>query len=139
LRAPLRVASGRLGRGGRTARLPDVPASRPARLPSSGARPGDRVRPGAALPPVSASARSERSMKLRLDIAYLGTRFEGWQAQEGERAARTVQGEIETALASLLGGSVRLHGAGRTDAGVHAEAPVAHLEVPEGAPSLPLP
>ncbi|HEV8268923.1 MAG TPA: tRNA pseudouridine(38-40) synthase TruA [Thermoanaerobaculia bacterium] len=78
-------------------------------------------------------------MRVRLDLAYLGTSFEGWQAQEGERAARTVQGEVETALAGLLGGPVSVHGAGRTDAGVHAEGQVAHFDVPEGAPEIPLP
>jgi tRNA pseudouridine38-40 synthase len=77
-------------------------------------------------------------MRVRLDLAYLGTSFEGWQVQEGERAARTVQGEIEAALGGLFGSNVRVQGAGRTDAGVHAEGQVAHLDVPEGAPSIPL-
>lgn len=50
-------------------------------------------------------------------LQYDGTRFAGWQIQPD---ARTVQGEIEAVLARLLGHPVRVHAAGRTDAGVHA-------------------
>ncbi len=58
-------------------------------------------------------------MNYRLTLQYDGTEFAGWQAQEG---ARTVQGELERALSLLEGARVVVHGAGRTDAGVHAEA-----------------
>jgi tRNA pseudouridine38-40 synthase len=62
-------------------------------------------------------------MIFRLTIQYDGTDFAGWQVQaQGER---TVQGELERALALLEGEPVALHGAGRTDAGVHAEGQVA--------------
>jgi tRNA pseudouridine38-40 synthase len=64
----------------------------------------------------------------RLTLAYDGTDFEGWQVQSRSagRAPRTVQGTLEAALARLEGGeSVRVAGAGRTDAGVHAEGQVA--------------
>jgi len=66
-------------------------------------------------------------MNVKLIIEYDGTDFCGWQQQPGQRS---VQGEIEKALAALTGQAVRLHGAGRTDAGVHALAQVAncHLE-----------
>lgn len=80
-------------------------------------------------------------MRIRLDLAYLGTRFEGWQAQETERGGerpRTVQGVLEQALLAVSGVPVRIHGAGRTDAGVHAEGQVAHFDVPEGARRIPL-
>jgi tRNA pseudouridine38-40 synthase len=79
-------------------------------------------------------------MRIRLDLAYLGTKFEGWQAQEGARPgapARTVQGELEGALNRLYRASIRVHGAGRTDSGVHAEGQVAHFDVPHGAPDIP--
>jgi tRNA pseudouridine38-40 synthase len=57
----------------------------------------------------------------RATLAYDGTDFEGWQAQAGARAARTVQGVVEGALARLFSGArVRVDAAGRTDAGVHA-------------------
>src|ERR1044072_9483268 len=58
-------------------------------------------------------------MNYGLTLQYHGTEFAGWQAQ-GD--ARTVQGELERALSMLEGARVVVHGAGRTDAGVHAEA-----------------
>jgi tRNA pseudouridine38-40 synthase len=61
----------------------------------------------------------------RLDISYLGTRFAGWAAQPGQR---TVQGEIERALAQITGAAAALTVAGRTDAGVHATGQVASFE-----------
>lgn len=61
-------------------------------------------------------------MNYRLTIQYEGTEFCGWQAQEGRR---TVQGELARVLSLLDGGEVVVHGAGRTDAGVHALAQVA--------------
>jgi tRNA pseudouridine38-40 synthase len=63
---------------------------------------------------------------LKLTIAYDGTRFVGWQRQaEGE----SIQGLIEAALGRLEGAPVTAHGAGRTDAGVHAEGQVASARV----------
>jgi tRNA pseudouridine38-40 synthase len=61
---------------------------------------------------------------LRIDLAYDGTDFAGWQVQPG---ARTVQGMIEEAFARITGGAHRIHGASRTDAGVHAELQVASV------------
>lgn len=59
---------------------------------------------------------------VRLELEYDGTRFKGWAAQPG---LRTVQGELEAALATVLRESVQLTVAGRTDTGVHALRQVA--------------
>lgn len=67
-------------------------------------------------------------MRVRLDLAYDGTEFHGWATQPG---LRTVQGELETAIAHLLGEQATLTVGGRTDAGVHARGQVAHLDVAE--------
>lgn len=67
----------------------------------------------------------------RVTLAYDGTDFEGFQAQAGARPARTVQGEVEAALRRLARGvDVRVAGAGRTDAGVHALGQVISFELP---------
>lgn len=66
---------------------------------------------------------------LRLDLAYDGTGFRGYARQEGQR---TVQGELESALVTVLGAPVSTAVAGRTDAGVHARGQVASV-VTEGA------
>lgn len=67
--------------------------------------------------------------RFRLDIAYDGTDFEGWQTQDHlGRQGRTVQTEIETALAQLVGTPVAITGAGRTDSGVHARGQSAHFD-----------
>jgi tRNA pseudouridine38-40 synthase len=63
--------------------------------------------------------------RIALVIQYLGTHFHGWQRQLRQR---TVQGEIEKAIAVVLKQDVALHGAGRTDSGVHAAAQVAHFD-----------
>ena len=73
--------------------------------------------------------------RIRLDLAYDGTFFSGWAAQPG---LRTVEGVLTSALATVVREPVRLTVAGRTDAGVHAAAQVAHLDVsPEAWAALP--
>ena len=61
---------------------------------------------------------------IRLTLGYDGTDFLGWQIQ---KQGRTVQGEIEKALARMHGHSVRVTAAGRTDTGVHATGQVANF------------
>jgi tRNA pseudouridine38-40 synthase len=57
--------------------------------------------------------------------AYDGTDFAGWQSQAGGGA---IQDVIEARLAQMFGQEVRIHGSGRTDAGVHARAQVFHFD-----------
>ncbi|WP_088242736.1 tRNA pseudouridine(38-40) synthase TruA [Calothrix rhizosoleniae] len=65
------------------------------------------------------------TQRIALVIQYLGTHFHGWQRQPQHR---TVQQEIETAITTVVGYPVTIHCAGRTDAGVHAAAQVAHFD-----------
>jgi tRNA pseudouridine38-40 synthase len=65
---------------------------------------------------------SPGSRTLRLTLEYDGTDFYGWQVQPDRR---TVQGEVERAIADISQERVRIHGASRTDAGVHATGQVA--------------
>jgi tRNA pseudouridine38-40 synthase len=67
----------------------------------------------------------------RLDIEYDGSGFSGWAAQQG---LRTVQGELEAALETILREPVQLTVAGRTDAGVHAWGQVASFETEAAVP-----
>ena len=66
-------------------------------------------------------------VRLRLDISYDGRALHGWARQPEQR---TVQGDLEQALATVLRTDVDLTVAGRTDAGVHATGQVAHCDVP---------
>lgn len=67
-------------------------------------------------------------LRFRFDFSYDGTDFSGWAKQPDQR---TVQGEMESALSGLTRNPVELVVAGRTDAGVHASAQVAHVDLPE--------
>ena len=77
--------------------------------------------------PEAGEASTARTFRLVLE--YDGRGFEGWQIQSGGRPARTVQGLLEETLRSLTGHAASVRGAGRTDAGVHAEAQVASVRL----------
>ncbi len=67
--------------------------------------------------------------RFRFDCAYDGAPYLGWQSQRG---GNTVQDALETAFAAILKAPLRIHGAGRTDAGVHAWCQTFHADLPEG-------
>jgi tRNA pseudouridine38-40 synthase len=66
------------------------------------------------------------SQRLKVIVAYDGGAFAGWQSQAHRN---TVQDELERALSQISGERVRIHGAGRTDAGVHALHQCAHVDL----------
>jgi len=71
-------------------------------------------------------------VRFKVTVEYAGTRYSGWQVQKN---ARTVQGEIERAVIAATGQrEFELYGSGRTDAGVHALAQVAHLDLSTSIP-----
>lgn len=79
------------------------------------------------LPDEPVIAPGDGLVRVRFDVSYDGTALHGWARQPG---LRTVQGELELALATVLRCGVDLTVAGRTDAGVHATGQVAHADLP---------
>ena len=73
-------------------------------------------------------------MRLKLTIAYDGRPFLGWQSQSG---GNTVQDLLNEALEAVAKQPLRLHGAGRTDTGVHALGQVAHFDAPDNSSMNP--
>ncbi|MBE6382284.1 MAG: tRNA pseudouridine(38-40) synthase TruA [Lentisphaerae bacterium] len=73
----------------------------------------------------------DKGRKYKVEIAYDGTNFSGWQFQEN---ALGIQQVVEEALAFLEGGPVRVYGSSRTDAGVHAKGFVAHFRLTKPIP-----
>jgi len=69
------------------------------------------------------------SQRLKLTVAYDGGAFAGWQSQ---RHRKTVQDELERSFQRIGAARIRIHAAGRTDAGVHALAQVAHVDLALG-------
>jgi len=67
------------------------------------------------------------SARLKFTVAYDGVSFAGWQSQ---KHTNTIQDHLEKAFEKIAGKNFRVHGAGRTDAGVHALAQVAHIDLP---------
>ncbi len=72
--------------------------------------------------------------RLKMIVAYEGSKFCGWQIQPG---VRTVQNELEKAIATITGEPVRVYGSGRTDSGVHALGQVVHFALPENRANVP--
>lgn len=70
--------------------------------------------------------------RVKLVIAYDGTRYHGWQLQPGEP---TVEGYINKALSELLGEEIAVIGASRTDSGVHARGNVAVFDTESRIPA----
>jgi tRNA pseudouridine38-40 synthase len=77
--------------------------------------------------------RTKTARTLRLVVEYDGTSLAGWQRQDGQP---TVQGWLEKAFRQMTGQEVLVRGAGRTDAGVHAEGQVASVEVVSPIPNI---
>ena len=71
--------------------------------------------------------------RLKLTVAYDGRPFSGWQSQPNENG---IQDHLKRAFSQIVSAPVKLHGAGRTDSGVHALGQVAHIEVPRQKMSL---
>jgi tRNA pseudouridine38-40 synthase len=67
------------------------------------------------------------TVRVKLTIAYDGTNYAGWQIQKSGVA---VQELIEKAFKNIFALDLRLHGSSRTDAGVHARALIAHVDIP---------
>ncbi len=81
---------------------------------------------------VGAEARGEEAVnaglqRYRFTLCYDGASWAGWQSQPNGRG---VQDRVEETLAGIVGSPTRVHGSGRTDAGVHALAQVAHADIP---------
>ena len=74
---------------------------------------------------------------IKLILQYDGSAYIGWQSQRPEHGL-SVQQAVEKALLRVIGQPVRIHGAGRTDSGVHALAQVAHFACPVTIPTLGL-
>lgn len=70
----------------------------------------------------------------KLTMSYDGAQFAGFQRQSDENLV-TVQGLLEETIAALFNAPVHIHGAGRTDAGVHARAQVAHFSMDRSIPA----
>lgn len=81
------------------------------------------------------ASKAPAMQRIRLTLAYMGGRYAGWQLQPD---APTVQGTLEAALARVCGQQVRVHGAARTDAGVHALGQTAHCDIPRAKLDIPL-
>lgn len=74
------------------------------------------------------------SQRLKLEIAYDGTDFFGWQTQRKPTEQPTIQDQLHSAAARLYHENIHFHGSGRTDSGVHAWGQMAHIDLPHHLP-----
>jgi tRNA pseudouridine38-40 synthase len=102
----------------------------------SARRRGPAPQPRRAAAPPGGSGKARGGVTYRLEIEYDGTSFHGWQPQRSEE--RTVMGALQRALEAAEVKVLDLGGAGRTDAGVHALAQVAHLRLAQSVRPEPL-
>lgn len=75
--------------------------------------------------------------RLRLTLAYVGTKYNGWQRQiQGNEELPTIQGIVEKEISRICKTKIHLQGSGRTDSGVHADCQVAHCDIPDSKTKL---
>lgn len=75
--------------------------------------------------------------RLRLTLAYVGTKYNGWQRQLlNNEELPTIQGIVEKEISRICKTKIHLQGSGRTDSGVHADCQVAHCDIPEDKTKL---
>lgn len=75
--------------------------------------------------------------RLKLTIAYVGTKYSGWQRQSHNGIELpTIQGIVENEISRICNTKIYLQGSGRTDAGVHADCQTTHCDIPENKISL---
>lgn len=82
--------------------------------------------------PGEAAPEGSRMRRMRLTVSYDGSAYFGWQVQPG---LPTVQGEVQRVLSRIEGAPVKVHGSGRTDAGVHALAQVLAFDLRNPIPA----
>lgn len=125
-----------VGSGDRAHDIKNGPIGQPAIGVNVSARIGEPLEQHRAVQKSTRPSKVSAVPRFKLTIEYAGTRYSGWQIQQN---AKTVQGELARAIRTATGRQdFELYGSGRTDAGVHALAQVAHLDIATGLPPASL-